>query len=80
MKLELHSVLITIALLLCAHYTTDASPIPLNPDAALKRNLPSPFLPPTVKIRKGLPFKNNEMGIVGFDGAYSSDTELSRST
>ena len=71
--------LILITLLL-VHYTK-ASPITEHFHAkGEKRSAPSSrpssasSSPPPIRIRKGLPFKNNEIGIVGFEGSASNDT------
>lgn len=68
--------MLIIITLLLVHYT-NASPITVQPLAkSEKRDAPSrsSSSPPPIRIRKGLPFKNNEIGIVGFEGSSSNDT------
>lgn len=71
--------LLLIAMISCllAHYTI-ASPITAQRYAKYeKKSVPSSASssPPPIRIRKGLPFKNNEIGIVGFQGSSSKDTD-----
>lgn len=73
MKLVLYPLVLTIALLCC--YSTDAASIEFysNKESVLKRSVPPASSLPAIRLRKGLPFKNSEMGIVGLEGASSSE-------
>ena len=74
MKLVLYSLMWAIALL-CLH-SANATPIEFfsNKESVLKRSVSPASTPPTIRLRKGLPFRNKEMGIVGFEGASSSES------
>jgi hypothetical protein len=73
MKLVLYPLVLTIALL--CFYNTNAASIELysNKKSILKRSVPPAPSLPVIRLRKGLPFKNSEMGIVGLEGASSSE-------
>lgn len=70
--------MLIIITLLFVHYTAHAAPITAaqqhQASREEKRSVPSTSSsPPPIRIRKGLPFKNNEIGIVGFQGSSSND-------
>ncbi|GAN01020.1 hypothetical protein MAM1_0004d00450 [Mucor ambiguus] len=75
MKFSSCSLMLIIITLLLVRFT-DASPIAVQQHARdEKRGTPSSSSsPPPIRIRKGLPFKNNEIGIIGFQGSSSDNT------
>lgn len=71
--------MLIIITLLFVHYTAHAAPITAAQQHQASRKEKRSALstssssPPPIRIRKGLPFKNNEIGIVGFQGSSSND-------